>query len=326
MMDRPNAHSHAVVASDPFPSASQGHKITLPTRFRQTIAALAGALGTSAGVLGIVLFVALLSGCQRSTPANANDHAATASPTATASPAAATGVTIDTDAQTDVNALADGEAIADEDANTGGDASTDADVGVNSADAGEQSTSSKPIQQEETTTVAASTSDTNTADQQEQADAPSERPETAQPDTGVTPASMRVRPRVSLRADGVLDLTFDEFEFAIEKDADFDRSMLNDKIESFNGKEILIRGFILDSSVFSLKNIKQFVLVRDNQQCCFGPGAYLFHNMQVEMVEGETANFSIRPVTVQGKFQIKPWIGPDGKCYSVYHVTAKSVK
>ena len=259
---------------------------------------------------GIALFLSLSSGCQRYTPANENVPAA-ASPTSTT----------DVDVTTDVEAMMDVDAITDLETAVDVEAADDTEI-----TADESATSNPVAQQQETTTAVASTDDANTADQEEKKSTTSRSPDNAQPNTGATPASMKVRPRTTARADGVFDLTFDDFEFKIEKDAKFERSLLSDKIEEFDGNEILIRGFILDSSVFQLKNIKQFVLVRDNQQCCFGPGAYLFHNMQVEMVPGETANFSIRPVTIQGKFQIKPWIGPDGKCYSVYHVTAKSVK
>ena len=142
------------------------------------------------------------------------------------------------------------------------------------------------------------------------------------PSASSDPPSMKVRPRSRVRAGGLLDLTFDDVEFDIEKDADFERSMLTDEIEALDGKEIIIRGFILES--YQLKNIKEFVLVRDNQECCFGPGAYIYHNMQVEMVGDARAEYSLRPVTIRGKFTIKPWIGPDGKCYSVYHIAATS--
>ena len=131
---------------------------------------------------------------------------------------------------------------------------------------------------------------------------------------------------MSHRAGGVLDLTFDDLEFEIERDGKFEREMLGEEIEDFKGKSIILRGFILDASVFQQKGIKQFVLVRDNQECCFGPGAYIFHNAQVELVEGKSAEFSLYPVTVKGKFDIRPFLGPDGKCYSVYHITAESVE
>ncbi len=40
-----------------------------------------------------------------------------------------------------------------------------------------------------------------------------------------------------------------------------------------NKKNVRVRGFILPS--FQQSGITQFVLVRDNQECCFGPGAAL---------------------------------------------------
>lgn len=141
-----------------------------------------------------------------------------------------------------------------------------------------------------------------------------------------TPDNMRVRPRMTRRAGGVLDLTFDDLEFEIERDGNFQRDLLGEQIESYKGRPIVLRGFILGASVFQQQGIKQFVLVRDNQECCFGPGAYIFHNAQVEMAPGKSCDFSIRPVTVEGTFDIRPFLGPGGKCYSVYHITADRVK
>ena len=46
--------------------------------------------------------------------------------------------------------------------------------------------------------------------------------------------------------------------------------MLTPAVKKLTGKPIRIRGYILPS--FQQAGIKQFVLVRDNMQCCFGPG------------------------------------------------------
>jgi hypothetical protein len=129
-----------------------------------------------------------------------------------------------------------------------------------------------------------------------------------------------------VRGKGQRDITFDDLEFAIERDGDFDRSMIPPSIEALNGAEVVIRGFILASSVLQPSGIRQFVLVRDNQQCCFGPGAYVYHNIRVEMDQGKSASFVVRPVTVEGTLTIEPWIGVDGKCYSVYHMTARRIQ
>ena len=68
------------------------------------------------------------------------------------------------------------------------------------------------------------------------------------------------------------------------------------------------------------------MLVRDNQECCFGPGAALYDCIFVEMQPGETAEFSIRPVAVEGTFDIQEILGPDGKHLAIYHLVGESVQ
>ena len=137
----------------------------------------------------------------------------------------------------------------------------------------------------------------------------------------------RVRPRTRLRAGGVLDLTFDDLEFAIEVDEPFQREMLTPEIEALHEKSVILRGFILGSSVFQRSGIRQFVLIRDNQQCCFGPGAKIYHNVMVDMVDGASVEFSLQPVRVEGILRIQPWYNPeDGKCYSVFHLSGNRAR
>ena len=100
----------------------------------------------------------------------------------------------------------------------------------------------------------------------------------------------------------VLEKTFDDIKFDIEPDAQFERSMLTEEIEDLAGRRIRIRGYIYPSFQ---KRLKEFVLVRDNQECCFGPGAALYDCIYVKMQEGKTAQFSTRPVAVMGTFRIQ---------------------
>lgn len=120
------------------------------------------------------------------------------------------------------------------------------------------------------------------------------------------------------------DLTFDGIKFPMKKGDKFKRAMLTKKIEDLDGQRIRIRGYILPS--FKQKGIKQFVLVRDNMECCFGPGAALYDCIVVEMAKGKSTSFTVRPVAVEGTFAIRPFKGPDGKCLAVYHLTGLSVK
>ena len=130
--------------------------------------------------------------------------------------------------------------------------------------------------------------------------------------------------RSTARARG--DLTFDDIKFDIEKGAHFERSMLPKEVEELNKKSIRIRGYILPASVFKQSGIEEFVLVRDNQECCFGPGAALYDCIMIKMEKGKTAEFTTRPVAVKGKFEIEEFKFPDGTQYAIYKLTATEVK
>jgi hypothetical protein len=113
-------------------------------------------------------------------------------------------------------------------------------------------------------------------------------------------------PAVSVAANNeVKDLTFDSIKFDMKKDDDFERTMLTDEIEQLSGKSIRIRGYIFPGGIYKRTGITQFVLVRDNQECCFGPGAALFDCVIVRMKQGKSADFSVRPITVEGEFAIR---------------------
>jgi hypothetical protein len=120
------------------------------------------------------------------------------------------------------------------------------------------------------------------------------------------------------------DKTFDDIRFDIEPGQPFHRKMLPESIESLAGQRIRIRGFILPPP--QKRGIRAFVLVRDNQECCFGPGAALYDCILVEMQPGESAEFTIRPVAVEGTFNIKEMLGPDGKHLAIYHLDGESVQ
>ena len=123
---------------------------------------------------------------------------------------------------------------------------------------------------------------------------------------------------------GTRDITFDDIKFDIEKDEPFEREKLTPQIESLDKKRIRIRGYILPS--FQQHGITQFVLVRDNQECCFGPGAALYDCIVVEMKPGKAIDYTIRPVAVEGTFSIRELKGPDGKHLAIYHIEGEKVR
>jgi hypothetical protein len=123
------------------------------------------------------------------------------------------------------------------------------------------------------------------------------------------------------------DITFDDLKFDIEKDGKFSREMLTEDIEKLNDQTVNLRGFILPASVMQTKNIKKFVLVRDNQECCFGPGAALYDCVIVQMQGDAVAEFTTRPVAVKGKFKVKEYKYPgDEGHYAIYELQGVEVK
>jgi len=121
-----------------------------------------------------------------------------------------------------------------------------------------------------------------------------------------------------------LDKTFDDLKFDIEPDAAFDRSMLTDEIRALDDRRLRIRGYMLPTA--QKRGIRQFVLVRDNQECCFGPGAALYDCILVTMRGDETAEFSVRPIAVEGVFTIDEFLGPGGRPLAIYRLAGETVR
>ena len=99
--------------------------------------------------------------------------------------------------------------------------------------------------------------------------------------------------------------------------------MLTKKITDYDGTKIKIRGYILPS--FKQDGLTQFVLVRDNMECCFGPGAAIYDCVMIQMQSGKSTSFSVRPVTVEGDFKIDKWEDFDGVIRAIYHLNGESV-
>jgi len=116
----------------------------------------------------------------------------------------------------------------------------------------------------------------------------------------------------------VHDLTFDDLVFEMEKGEKFLRSMLTPEVIQYHGKKIRLRGYIRPS--FSQSGLTKFVFVRDNKECCFGPGAALYDCVLVRLADGESTNYTVRPVTIEGLFYLKEYTGPDGNVWSIFRM------
>lgn len=122
----------------------------------------------------------------------------------------------------------------------------------------------------------------------------------------------------------IRDVGFDDIKLDLKKDQPFATDLLTPKVTELDGARIRIRGYMLPS--FQQKGITRFVLVRDNMECCFGPGAALHDCIIVDMVGGASAAFSTRPMTVEGTFKIHEYKGPNGKHLAIYHLDGEAAK
>ncbi len=126
------------------------------------------------------------------------------------------------------------------------------------------------------------------------------------------------------RATSVRDISFDDVKLEMQKGDPFTRDLLPARVTSLENTRVRIRGYILPS--FQQTGLTQFVLVRDNMECCFGPGAALHDCVVVRMVPGRTADFSIRPVAVAGTFRVEELRGPDGRHLAIYALDGENVQ
>lgn len=131
-------------------------------------------------------------------------------------------------------------------------------------------------------------------------------------------------PAPTTNADGLVETTFDDLKFPMEKTDLFAESMLTEQVKNLFGKRIRLRGYMFPTS--RRQGIKQFVLVRDNMECCFGPGAALFDCVLVTMTGDATATFSIRPIAVEGEFRLETLPGPDGRPLAIYQMAGEAVE
>jgi hypothetical protein len=120
------------------------------------------------------------------------------------------------------------------------------------------------------------------------------------------------------------DITFDDIKLEMQKGDPFTRELLPKRVSALEQSRVRIRGYILPS--FQQRGLTQFVLVRDNQECCFGPGAALHDCVVVRMRPGRSADFSIRPVAVEGTFRVEELRGPDGRHLAIYALDAEGVR
>ena len=144
---------------------------------------------------------------------------------------------------------------------------------------------------------------------------------TASPKSPVKSAAPQTKPQPAKKK---FDLTFDDLKFEMEKGSPFNRKLLTPKINGYHNSTVKLRGYIRPS--FTQSGLSKFIFVRDNKECCFGPGAAIFDCVLVRLEAGLETDFTVRPISIEVKFSLKEYKGPDGNVWSIYRMTDAKVK
>jgi hypothetical protein len=90
-------------------------------------------------------------------------------------------------------------------------------------------------------------------------------------------------------------------------------------LKDLSGKKVRIRGFMKPGPLE--ENIPQFVLVRDQGLCCFGPKGKIYHLISTTLKKGTTTDYiELRPFDVLGTFRIGLLQLDDGTIFQLYYL------
>ena len=110
------------------------------------------------------------------------------------------------------------------------------------------------------------------------------------------------------RKTGALRLTYDDLNLfkvlnmdPVTPDA---VSWMPEWMTSLNGMRVRIRGFM--NPPYMAEGLEKFVLLRDNMECCYGPGAKIYDCIEVHMKTGTTTDYIpiSQPFDVVGRLKI----------------------
>ncbi len=110
------------------------------------------------------------------------------------------------------------------------------------------------------------------------------------------------------RKTGALRITYDDLNLLtvlnMEPVTDDAVSWMPAWMTALNGQMVRVRGFMYPP--YQAEGLEGFVLLKDNQNCCYGPGAKIYDHILVKMKAGTTARYVPlqESLEVVGRFKI----------------------
>ena len=100
------------------------------------------------------------------------------------------------------------------------------------------------------------------------------------------------------------------------------------EILKLDGKRVFIKGYFRPDSSATTRNVRKFLLVRDNNQCCFGDqqNVKYYDQVLVEFVDNLTTDYKSGLYRIAGTLRLQPRNLLSGSQMPVYFIQADYVK
>lgn len=117
-------------------------------------------------------------------------------------------------------------------------------------------------------------------------------------------------------------------QFAPDQAEQQNKVVVPDDVLALDGKKVFFKGYIRPDSVAFDSGVREFLLVRDNNECCYGDQAKVkyFDQVAVKMVEGKTADFSRALFRVGGVLHVLPANAARGPGHPVFRLEADYIR
>ena len=89
---------------------------------------------------------------------------------------------------------------------------------------------------------------------------------------------------------------------------------------ALDGRDVLLKGYMYPGS--RQHGIVQFLLVRDQGDCCFGGNPKISDRVNVTIADPRGIDFTPRLVKIAGRFRVRPMVTPDLGGGVLYHLEA----
>lgn len=123
---------------------------------------------------------------------------------------------------------------------------------------------------------------------------------------------------------GPLAIQWEQLDVDIPPDSEFQPWMITSRVQALEGRRVRIAGYMF-GGLLQTSGVREFPLLRE-KDCPFGQGGQPHHAISVELADKLRTSYTPELVTVEGKFSVRPWTGPNGKTWSLYHLEVTKIE